>query len=446
MRETNRFFDPTGDFAGEVPRRVYARIDRIENSRLLFEAVDAEWFDGEMEGRHDFEFWMNASNRAPISVIEIEALIEIDARGRLVAIRMDVDGKPKPFGGFRDSPWVVLQLSGAGENARLYPNLFTEGRSVEIRDIDEIASEMRRNLDRSFSIARHVVDEATMRRRLASLESRTIEWVVVYDVGQGATNGLCDDRGMPLAYADLGGGVLANKGTFDPRMRGLCLTHSPPVILSHWDWDHWSSGMRFPRSQHMQWIVPLQGLGAVHSAFAAVLAGNGCLNVWPSSLDRLGVGQIMIRKCTGNGRNHSGLAVEVHGPDGQSPILLPGDARYNVIPGALGRDWQSVVVPHHGADMRNSQVPGPSRSALSRAAYSCGAGNNYSHPRDITERNHHVAGWPHSACGGRASVDLRTDRLRTNQKLGHIGLGWDSPASAVRLPCRGGCALDFEVA
>jgi hypothetical protein len=56
-------------------------------------------------------------------------------------------------------------------------------------------------------------------------------------------------------YADLGGGVIGHATSFPADFKRLCLTRSPTIVLSHWDWDHWSSAGRFPAAQTMTWIV-----------------------------------------------------------------------------------------------------------------------------------------------------------------------------------------------
>lgn len=448
MDKLNGFFLSHGDFYSEIPRRGYGRIDQIEEDRILIEVIDADWFDAEeiLPGR--FDDWVEASVRAPISVIEMMADIKRDAEGEATEIRLEIKGEYRDIRIDMDDPWLALILDENGEDAIYYSNLFAEGRPIAVRNIDELAAEMRARLNSVFSIEEFVATENEIRDALQHLvPPQQVEYVVVYDVGQGSANGLCDGNGMPLAYADIGGGVLGNKSTFDNRLNAMCFTRRPPIILSHWDWDHWSSGMRFPQAQQMVWIVPLQGLGAVHSAFAAMLAGNGKLTVWPPALSFVSVSQVTIRSCNGNGRNHSGLAVEVAGPTGEPPMLLPGDARYNVIPGALATDWHCVVVPHHGADMRNAQVPGSTQTLESRAAYSCGPLNSFQHPKVVTVSNHHVNCWPHTSLGATLGVDRRTDVHRSrSQRLGHLGLSWTaSPVSRVTMPCSSRCQLDFDI-
>lgn len=440
----NRFFETHGDYYRPPPRRAYAMIDRLEDGKIVFEAVDADWFDEQDIDAGDIKTWSELGDQAPISVVEVDADAIRGGAGNVLVDLIHIQSAKRGLQIEPGDDWYVLHL-GAGDNALYYANLFGEATAVEVEDIDVLAARLRATLDQLFSLDPFIVDEEELTSSLSSLAGREpVEWVVVYDVGQGAANGLCNAQGMPLTYVDIGRGVLGNKSTFDLRLAALCFTLSPPVVLSHWDWDHWAGGMQFPKAQDQVWIVPNQKLGAVHAAFAAGLAARGNLKVWPNNLPKLNVGQVTIRKCTGNGRNHSGLAVEVEGPENDEPVLLPGDARYNVIPGTLQRRWHSVVVPHHGADMRNGQVPGSTSSSQSRSAYSCGGGNTFSHPRAITEKAHHNNGWPHASLGASIGVERRTDKLRDDAKLGHIGIGWKSRQAPVRMPCPGLCALDFD--
>lgn len=444
----NKFFRSNRELYRETPRRAYARLDRVENKRALFEIIDADWLDRSAENPTWPDNWRELSTEAPIAVLEIAAAITTEDSDdeEMPSFRIfNSKGVMRALETRSEQAWFEVQLDEASDNAILYTNLFASGRPVGLVDINAIAGKMRRELDAVFAIDEYISTEAELWQALTNLLAQSaIEWVVVYDVGQGSANGICDGAGMPLAYADLGGGVLGNQSTVDPRLSALCFTHQPPIILSHWDWDHWSSGMRFTRSQMMDWIVPLQSLGAVHSAFAHAVAQNGHLKVWPQHLQSLQIGQTTIRKCSGNGRNHSGLSVEVEGPQKEPSILLPGDARYNIIPQALQTRWHAVVVPHHGADMRNTQVPLPASSTGSRAAYSCGRGNSYNHPRAVTEENHDKQRWLHSTLGSTPAMERRTDLERSPVALGHIGLGWRTGSTSMPMPCAGLCSLGFS--
>ena len=210
----------------------------------------------------------------------------------------------------------------------------------------------------------------------------------------------------------------------------------------HWDWDHWSSAARFPQSQNLTWIVPLQKPGVAHSAMALNIVRQGRLLVWPKHLRRVRAGQVRVEKCTGkSGRNNTGLAMLVDGPRGQPPILLTGDAGYSAIPS--GRDeCLSIVASHHGADMKSKRTPQCLRDPASRIAYSYGPDNSFRHPRDCTYTRHHAKGWQHRNIQPDGAIDRHTPDRRPD--LGNIALGW-SEGPIPRHQCgEWNCALQLE--
>lgn len=435
----NRFLTPFADGFGEPPGRYYARLDQFSETSVLMDAVGADWFDENMDDEPGFARWRERANEAETFVVEIFSTLMADnyqyyfGGTRSLGDADDVDDA---------DIWMEIELGMGLLRANIYPNLFAAPVPANIRSVQPIAGQKARQLTNAFSLDALVASEAEILAALHNLNTQ-IDWIGIYDVGQGNANGLCDRQAMPLAYFDLGGGVLQNSHSFSNQFVSICTTVQPPVILSHWDWDHWSSGTRFPNALALTWIVPNQLLGAVHATFAAaILNGGGKILVWPNTLHHLQKGQCHIHKCTGQGRNHSGLALEIDGPRGEEPILLTGDARYNVIP-TRGQIFTSVVVPHHGADMRNRSVPACPRFAASRAAYSAGNPNSFLHPRAITQQDHHGQHWDHGLNGSIHPVDRYTAALRPVH-LGHIGLSWSSQQGLPVQPCPGNaCSLQL---
>src|SRR5258706_2334640 len=112
------------------------------------------------------------------------------------------------------------------------------------------------------------------------LPTGSIDHLCVYDVGQGLAQGILGVQGTPLAYADLGGGVLADAATWPRTMTGFCFGNSPPIVLSHWHYDHFSAANRFPHARAMKWIAPNQTLGpGPQTTFASALITAGTLHV-----------------------------------------------------------------------------------------------------------------------------------------------------------------------
>ncbi len=93
----------------------------------------------------------------------------------------------------------------------------------------------------------------------------------VFDVGQGNCNAVLDSYGRPCCYFDFGGGITNNAFTYPLALSSFCFcSNNPPIVLSHWDWDHWSSAMRYhgaplsPGAAAARWIVPRQSITTVH--------------------------------------------------------------------------------------------------------------------------------------------------------------------------------------
>ena len=442
----NRFFDPSSEHTGEKPRAVLARFDSVEGDRVYLEAADTDWLVNVLSRETGDQFEQALADWAPIAVLEINAGDYIRFGGSPYDLAQD--DQQGTVAADDPAGWVSLRLDGEGEGAAgegvLYLNLYAEGVVTPVQRGDDVDPTLLAALSESLSLDAYLADEEALGEAVSRLAYTRIEIVGVYDVGQGGANALCDFRGIPLCYVDYGGGVLGHVGSFPTAMTGFCATARPPVILSHWDWDHWSSGSRFPNARLPgPWIAPNQTLGVVHRAFAASLAIRSQLLVWPANLSGLTIGQLTIVKCCGSGRNHSGLAVTVAGPNGEPDILLTGDARYSAIPGPAGKTYTAVVAPHHGADMRSGYTPGPGNPRAPRVAYSYGQGNQWGHPQPITEQRHHTAAWPHASLGGSVPVDRHTSR-RSTGGLGHIALRWDGLTSLPSLPCRGRhCSLQL---
>ncbi|HLO78947.1 MAG TPA: hypothetical protein VK196_21020 [Magnetospirillum sp.] len=409
------FFHPKGAERGERPSKVYVRADTVqsEDGRVWLEAADGRWFAGE---RH-FKFG-GVPERA-LSVVE----------ARL---------SPQEWNAMRENArWLALELAELPRpTARMvkhYDNLFDDGGVRYLKTVQQVYGPAADELDKLVD-TRDIPDADPS--LIENLISRWGDAVAVYDVGQGNCNAVLGDN-IPQLYFDFGGGVLDHSPTFPAALQNFCFTEHPAIILSHWDWDHWSSAYRDPRAFEHYWIAPRQEFGAIHAACASRIGRN--LLFWPSTTTALGAGSIRIERCSSRGknRNHTGLALTVS--DGNHTILLPGDARYTAFPSGRPSAGAvlSVVAPHHGADMRSTHVPLTTGHAESRVAYSCGDPNRYDHPRWKAMELHADAGW---------SRMLRTDDRRSGRPA-HIRL--EFPGHSVRGPCsapcgESGCQLSIE--
>lgn len=410
----NPFFDlPDGPH--EHPREYYGFVDQIEpdppnaegSATVLLDCLGANWFDQQEDHAANWETLKNA----PLAVIQAE----------LPPAKL---GRKSAFDLRRLGQWLQIRFEQQGE---LAATRFTNLVGASDRGfIDEIATlDTRRagRLKRFFSTKNiEPLNESKAESLFAGRDS--IDFVNVMDVGQGSANALVESNHGARLYFDAGGGVLQHKRTY-PGNLTFCVAAEPPVVLSHWDWDHWSSAMIHGHHdlQDLSWIVPDQGsLSGVHAAFAAAIAQSGNLYLWPSSWSDRTFGRITIQRCTGNpgNRNDSGLAMLIRGPSPKDdPIILTGDADYRHIPAthALSGKYQAVVVPHHGGRARTKHpVASPNGSPTRRLVYSYGLPNYYKHPHVTTIQAHRNQGW--------RGQETRQTAARSGQRPQHVGIGW----------------------
>lgn len=408
------FFHSKGGERGERPNKVFVRADSVqsEDGRVWLEAAAGHWCTGQ--------------RRMEFGGVPDWALSVVEARL-----------SPQEWNAMRENArWLALELadlpSPPTRMVKHYDNLFADGGVRYLTTVHRVYGPTSDELDKLVDTSGIPDADPSL---IEQLIGRRGDAVAVYDVGQGNCNAILMHH-IPQLYFDLGGGVLDHASTFPSALQSFCFTERPAIVLSHWDWDHWSSAYRDPRAFKHYWIVPRQEFGAIHAACAARIGAN--LLFWPSNTTALGAGSIRIEKCTSRGknRNHTGLALTVS--DGNHTILLPGDARYTAFPsGRPGAGAAlSVVAPHHGADMRSAHVPPTTGQPESRVAYSCGNPNRYGHPWKAVEL-HADAGW---------SRMLRTDARRSG-KPAHIGL--EFPGRPLGAPCsvpcgERGCQLSIE--
>jgi hypothetical protein len=161
------------------------------------------------------------------------------------------------------------------------------------------------------------------------------ELIAVYNVGQGNCCALCNNRGVPLTYFDFGGGMGQHARTY-PRSLTFCFTMNPPIILSHWDKDHWVSAEYNSESLNSKWIVPRQKLGVSHLKHAKNLFARNNLYIYPKTVPNIQLTIGMLIKDIGKSINDSGitLANEINvSYNNKFLTLFPGDCQYRFIPG-----------------------------------------------------------------------------------------------------------------
>ena len=415
------------------PRPVYARVDQIEPlddgdrspATVLLDCVDAIWLD-EVGDR--------------VTHLSDRELDEADSRISVVAVSSNhLDGIDED--GDDSLEWFRLELADPDGSplAEQFHNLFqdpTERGVVSARPVTPRENAMLKRLAGWHDI--EATASTAIEEVLAGIGP--VDAVAVYDVGQGAATALLSG-GLPTLYFDLGGSAIGNWRSFPQPLQRFCTTADPPVVLSHWDWDHWSSALRDDRLLYQPWILPIQDragdLGAVHARFLAMLKTRSTGICWwgygtpPMTFHPVGV-TVFRARGTQRSRNESGLALSV-AQNGRT-VLLPADASLPCVwSGTSSIDY--LMVPHHGGRTALTTIPTPNNRFTDHLVYSYGVANMYQHPLPRTVRafRHSWSRNAHTA-------------LRDGSGLGHVGIDLTGRSQSLPQPLcgPGGCQLGIR--
>lgn len=212
--------------------------------------------------------------------------------------------------------------------------------------------------------------------------------IVVRDVGQASFCSALDQHGNELFHLDAGWPISVNLKT--AASKPTLKTNGVPVILSHWDWDHFHGYHAIPGLAESIWIVPVQRLGPGAALVAKNLAKHGRLLGIGSEI--VSAGPLRVGRCkgkTGN-LNQTGLCIQTILQSSKT-VLIVGDADYDLVPPKMKSKPNTIVATHHGAKFGGSTV-----SPFGGKGYcvvSVGKGNGYKHPSDAAIISHTAAGW-----------------------------------------------------
>ncbi|MFA6965247.1 MBL fold metallo-hydrolase [Bosea sp. (in: a-proteobacteria)] len=410
----------------EMPERLYARtIDFFSSQKgggyVLFDAVDAEWFDQRLAeyGSIQPSDWGELIEDAPIYAVEISA--DQHDNGSAASWLQDRPERP--------ADWVELTIKiDSNGPADLYRNIEGPPQRVHL-DLKPAKTSTTAALRKATQLT--ASNEGVVE---AALPSAALDRVVVLDVGQGSANAVYNDAGEIVAYVDLGAGILKNSNTWPKGLTtGFCLCHKPTIILTHWHYDHFHGANKFKLARNRTWIAPLQAIGpGPQSAMANAIMKTGTLLIWNGSKP-IAQGGLTIELCGGPAGDfdRTGIAVWADGPGGADPILLPGDAHYTDVPSHNSRTVSSLVVSHHGGDVGGSPPPKPG----TRLAFSYGDANTYGHPRALPVQDLKNANWKIGLHPTAARMDERVTcefRQGSPGTLGNIRLDWPTSARPPR--------------
>ncbi|ASE52691.1 TPA: hypothetical protein UOC34_000801 [Stenotrophomonas maltophilia] len=422
-----------------LPRGLYAQVDFIEPlgeglTLVGLDGVDAEWF-AEFSEDHGL-------SKKAASVGDCKAFAQGAPLFHL-QLTMFSDEANRWFSP-KTRRWLLLELSDEGQLlGQLYPTLFSPPQNVAF---DAVRLPPMHRRSQQLNRLMLVPSKAWMPRSRPKPAALDIEELAVLDVGQGSANALLCREGVARIYFDVGCGVYSNAPTRPPNI-SFCQCEDPVVVLSHWDADHWAGATIDTGLLTRTWIAPIPAT-IKHIVFLMNIwtAGGKTHLLSTSATVQLGSGIKLVR-CKGpaSDRNESGLAL-IAEREGKR-WLLPGDASYHNIPGALNHRFTGLVATHHGARVHGPGAAAPSPAPqpdYARLAYSFGPGNAHgkygvSHPRPAGVHAYDAVGWIHSGWGvlppgsavAVAPGHARATAHHPTAHLNGIRIGWTVPVGVL---------------
>ncbi|KEO51126.1 hypothetical protein [Thalassospira permensis] len=267
-------------------------------------------------------------------------------------------------------------------------------KSVGAAAVRSLPSQSRAKTKHDLRKKKPIAKRSEVKKLLNNLQVAT--GIVVYDVGQASFCGLTrtnyNGEIEAICFFDVGLPLPFNKKT-EPKSRTkpVC-SEDTLIILSHWDYDHFTLGRREQRKTKFQWIAPTQYVGPGTLRFVNRLLQDNKLLLINQLRKPIATHEIHLSRCNGPiaDSNNSGLALSYKLNHGT--VVLTGDANYDYVTFRKNAKVAGVTVPHHGS-------PGTSppktlvRSNCPKAIVSYGDGNTYGHPDEPTLYAHMNDGW-----------------------------------------------------
>lgn len=502
----NRHFKRDFDDRVDLPSSVFGRVDHVVTSGspanivlIAVDAIDIKWLNDQakQDQRFDIDSPAEAATAWKRQGFPKRNAPSIFESAPLFRIEVELDAGTNPFGlpflpdydgvdastGSRalEDAWFRFEVSATPRKgftpALVYPGLFAQPISAFVQGT--MPTPVHANaLAGIFSLQNF--RKISGARLQATLRRTNGDSLAVYDVGQGNANALLESnshlfpRTLPALYFDLGAGVYRNKHT-TPTALLFCFSLRPPILLSHWDADHWAGAYAFGISNPLTypalrrtWIAPLQTVGPLHIAFANdIIAQGGRLFIYnppPGTVDTVALPkgtELRLALGTGRGRNDTGIVAVVEKKILRSSRtwLLTGDCNYSHIEPLLApKNPVAVVVPHHGADLSGgTSAPNPFRgvNGYCRLLYSFGPDNAHGatgvrHPTLNAATLNIGSGWVHGAwhlpapanTAPHSAHDVRATAQHTvagaaGAHLGGILVGWKGKPKVIKSPCHG---------
>lgn len=463
-----------------VPRHAFGRIDyseQINDEKIIvgIDVIDADSFHDSEWVFQDANFYWHQFFENSDDLSEWGAMEEAFDQARIYHIEIE-QPKNKLKKWFtqkmlddQSSEWRLFHLSEAHSNntvnaVNVYNGLFAEPVPAMLWNVTRVNRDTAYALNAAFSMKYWPCKPSSKIKNV--LGNVDASFLAAYDVGQGLATGLLSESCLPTMFYDIGCGVYRNART-RPAGFSLCHCTSAPIVLSHWDADHWAGavysshkGMSNPYLKRT-WIAPYDSrLGVKNSAFAFdILKSGGKLLIWkhrtslPLGPIRLKNGsELTLLRGTGTDRNSSGIAAVVrHSSERDLKWLLTGDIDYQYLGTYSAQSFIAMTVPHHGSKISTS-IPMPhhslSQNPYRRLIYSFGPGNGFGHPTNDCIKKHHASGWNHGHWSPSLTatnvpgqdVLSSAHHLPSNRHLDSMIIGWDSIPTPVGLPCPKTCS------
>lgn len=450
----NPHFDLHRD-GGPLPPFVYARVeyvDRDQDDRLVIglDAVSARSAE-EVTSQLSPEGWATAWRAGFEGLGEARRLSERFDRLELIHLVVTLQPDEREFLCLLTSKqsWIPLHIGIGRVPATAYVALFAVGQHTNIEigiAPDEATAAL---LNSAFSM--NSWPQTQLGQIGGEFGQVDAGYWHAFDVGQGSANGFAGVGPVTL-FHDLGCGAYAN-ATTAPANAVVCHSFDAPIVLSHWDTDHWAGARRFAPTSDPQaflrrvWIAPFDPtIGGKHATFAcSILAAGGALKILPPVpgtsqwVNILNGRQLRLIKGNGTSRNGSGVAMELM--DSGRRWLLTGDTDYRYLDPHLADEYVAMSVPHHGAGARRKSLPPRPVSGYARLVYSFGHDNTYGHPRQKCINDHVNRGWSHGGWSGKSPARAQNRATGCNtpgqQHLGGVAVGWTGAPPSQAAPACG---------
>lgn len=460
-------------YRNDLPHKIYARIDWIddideETVIIGLDAVSVKSAEQAFKTASNTEWSIRWSEAFKAPGEHRSLATELFNELQLYHIEIRQHRKEaeliKEKGAFNSSSlgWMTIDMNRSEKPndipASVFNGLFSNAMQGYIASIQAVELGLAESLMAVFSMRSW--PKTSIQSLNSELPNVEASYWAAYDVGQGSANGLLKSNGQVTLFHDIGCGVYRNASTRPPNLL-LCNSHEAPIILSHWDTDHWAGARCFAPSSrpntflHRTWIAPYDlTIGPKHIAFAASIlsAGGKLILVQTEAIKTqsytLTDGRILkLIRGSGDDRNGAGIAMEIlNFPENWQRWLLTGDVSYEHLTPHICESYLAMSVPHHGSRLDPSaNVPFPVRTqGYARLIYSFGADNSFRHPKPDCVIEHERAGWahtdwvPHSKIAkGIVGGDVTATACHHPgpSHLGAILVGWNGPPITPRFPC-----------